>query len=110
MPNLLAKSPREASGRPMSDAELDSKVRELAAYGALLSTLPADRGGAGHRRRGRSDPIDAPDSTRMTGSNQPARGVRGRKRYRHGLGGDFALGFVDDSPLEGAVSSEPVSA
>ena len=40
MPNLLAKSPREASGRPMSDAELDSKVRELAAYGALLSTLP----------------------------------------------------------------------
>jgi len=23
-----------------------------------------------------------------------------RWRYRHGLGGDFALGFVDDSPLE----------
>jgi 2-methylcitrate dehydratase PrpD len=32
---------RGTPGRPMSDAELDTKVRELAAYGARLSTPPA---------------------------------------------------------------------
>jgi hypothetical protein len=32
---------RGTPGRRMSDAELDTKVRELASYGAPLSTFPA---------------------------------------------------------------------
>jgi hypothetical protein len=74
-----------APGRPMSDAELDIKARELAAYGApFCRRCRADRGGAGHRRRDRSDLIDAPDRARMTGLNQPARAFADGNHDRSG--------------------------
>src|ERR1700751_4944330 len=65
---------RGTPGRPMTDAELDTKVQELAAHGTPFVDARADRSGAGHRRRARSDPIDAPDSARMTGQISPPRG------------------------------------
>jgi hypothetical protein len=46
----------------------------------------------GHRRRGRSDPIDEPDSAHMTGSNQPARG-RITQHRRGVLIGPFPLRY-----------------
>ena len=55
---------RGTPGRLMSDAELDSKVRELAAYGApfidVAGLIAAVRG-----IEGEGNPIDAPDSARM---------------------------------------------
>jgi 2-methylcitrate dehydratase PrpD len=55
---------RGTPGRPMSDAELDTKVRARCLWRPFRRRCRADRGGAGHRSRGRSDPIDAPNSAR----------------------------------------------
>ena len=48
---------RGTPGRPMSDAELDAKVRELVAYGApFVDADRPDRRGARHRGRGGCQP------------------------------------------------------
>jgi 2-methylcitrate dehydratase PrpD len=72
---------RGTPGRPMSDAELDTKVRELAAYGApfvdAAGLIAAVRGIEAEADPTRLMRLTVPG---MTGSSPPARGVRARAK------------------------------
>ena len=76
----LIRHGRGTPGRPMSDAELDTKVRELAAYGApfvdAAGLIAAVRGIEAEADPTRLMRLTVPG---MTGSSQPARGVRARQ-------------------------------
>jgi 2-methylcitrate dehydratase PrpD len=72
---------RGTPGRPMSDAELDTKVRELAAYGApfvdAAGLIAAVRGIEAEADPTRLMRLTVPG---MTGSSPPARGARARAK------------------------------